>query len=63
MKYATESGKANRFHGFVEVLLNEWDRYVAEVEPIEGPEHLLEGEKIRGKNRWIVNSHIVTNGD
>jgi len=58
MKYATESGKPNRFHGFVEVVLNERDRYVAEVEPIEGPVHLLEGEKIRGKNSWIVNSHI-----
>ena len=58
MKYATESGKPNRFHGFVEVVLNERDRYVAEVEPIEGPVHLLEGEKIREKNSWIVNSHI-----
>jgi len=58
MKYATESGKPNRFHGFVEVVLNERDRYVAEVEPIEGPVHLLEGETIWGKNSWIVNSHI-----
>jgi hypothetical protein len=58
MKYATESSKPNRFHGFVEVVLNERDRYVAEVEPIEGPVHLLERGKIRGKNSWVVNSHI-----
>jgi len=58
MKYATESAKPNRFHGFVEVVLNERDRYVAEVEPIEGPVLLLEVEKIRGKNSSIVNSHI-----
>jgi len=58
MKYATESGKPNRFHGFVEVVLNERDRYVTEVEPIVGPVHLLEGETIRRKNSWIVNSHI-----
>jgi len=58
MKYGTESGKPNCFHGFVEVLLNERDRYVAELEPIEGPVHLLEGGKIRGKNSWIMNSQI-----
>jgi len=58
MKYATESGKPNRFHGFMEVVLNERDRHVAEVEPIEGPVPLLEGENIWGKNSWIVNSHI-----
>jgi len=58
MKYATESGKPNRFHQFVEVLLNERDRYIAEVEPIEGPVHLRVGEKIRGQSSWIVNSHI-----
>jgi len=58
MKYATESGKLNRFHRFVEVVLNERDRYVAKVEPIAEPVHLLEGGKIRGKNRCIVNSHI-----
>jgi len=57
-KYATESGKLNRFHGFVEVVLNERDRYVGEVEPIVGPVHLLEGETIRGKNSGIVNSYI-----
>ena len=48
MKYTTESRNSNRFHGFVEVVLNERDRYVAEVEPIEGPVHLLEGRKILG---------------
>lgn len=58
MKYAMESSNPNRFHGFVEVVLNERDRYVAEVEPIEGPVHLLEGRKIRGNKSWIVNSHI-----
>ena len=58
MKYTMASGKPNRFHGFVEVVPNEWDRYVAEVEPIEGPVHLLEGENIQGKDIWIVNSHI-----
>ena len=57
-KYATESGKPNRFQGFVEVVLNERDWYLARVESIEGPVHLLEGEKIRGQNSWIVNSHI-----
>jgi len=58
MKYATESGKPNCFHGFVEVVLNKRDRYVVVVEPIEGPVHLLEGEKIWGKDSGIVNSHI-----
>ena len=58
IKYATELSNLNRFHGFVEVVLNERDRYVAKVEPIEGPVHLLEGRKIRGKKSWIVNSHI-----
>ena len=58
MKYATESRNPNRFHGFVEVVLNERDRYVTEVEPIEGPVHLLEGRKIRGNKSSIVNSHI-----
>ena len=58
IKYATKSSKPNRFHGFVEVVLNERDRYVVEVEPIEGPVHLLERGKIRGKDSWVVNSHI-----
>jgi len=58
MKYATDLDKPNRFHGFVEVVLIEQDRYVTEVEPIEGPVHLLEREKIWGKNSWIVNSHM-----
>ena len=58
MKYATESSKPNRVHGFVEVVLNERDWYVAEVEPIEGPVHLLERGKIRGKNSWVIKSHI-----
>ena len=58
MKYATESRKPNSFHGFVEVVLNERDRYVTDVEAIEGPVHLLQGGRIRGKNSWIVNSHI-----
>ena len=58
MKYATESGKLNPFNGFPEVVLNEQDRYVAELEPIEGPVHLQEGEKIQGNNTGIVNSYI-----
>ena len=58
MKYATESSNPNRFHGFVDVVLNKRDRYVAEVEPIEGPVHLLERRKTRGNKSWIVNSHI-----
>ena len=58
MNYATELSNPNRFHGFVEMGLNERDRYVAEVEPIEGPVHLLEGRKIRGNKSWIVNRHI-----
>ena len=48
MKYATELSNPNRFHGFVEVVLNERDRYVAVVEPIEGLVQLLKGRKIRG---------------
>ena len=58
MKYATESSNLNRFHGFVEVVLNKRDWYVAEVKPIEGPVNLLEGSKIWGNKSWIVNSHI-----
>ena len=58
MKYTMESSNPNRFHGFVEVVLNERDRYVAEVESIEGPVHMLEGRKIQGNKSWIVNSHI-----
>ena len=48
MMYATESSNLNHFLGFVEVVLNERDRYVAEVEAIQGSVHLLEGRKIRG---------------
>ena len=58
MKYVTESSNPNRFHGFVEVVLHERDRYVTEVEPIEGQVLRLEGRKIRGNKSWIVNSHI-----
>ena len=58
MKYAMESSNPNRFHGFVEVVLNEQNRYVAEVEPIERMVHLLEGSKIWGNKSWIVNSYI-----
>ena len=58
MKYATESSKPNRFHGFVEVVLHERDRYVTDVDSIKGLVHLLEGGKIWGKNSWVVNSHI-----
>ena len=47
MKYKTESSNLNRFDGFVEVVLNEQDRYIPEVYPIEGPVHLLKGPKIR----------------
>ena len=47
MKYVMESSNPNGFHGFVEVVLNEPNRYVAEVEPIEGPVHLLKGRKTR----------------
>ena len=56
MKYVMESSNTNRFHGFVEVILNERDRYVADVEPIERPVYLLEGREIRGNKSWIVNS-------
>ena len=58
MKYAMEASNPNCFQGFVEVVLNGRDRYVAEVEPIEGPVHLLEGRKIQGNKSWIVNSYI-----
>ena len=58
MKYATELSNPNRFHGFVEVVLNERDRYVVEVEPIEGPVPLLERRIIRGNKSSIVNSNI-----
>jgi len=42
MKYVTESSSPNRFYGFIEVVLNELDLYVARVEPIEGPVHLVD---------------------
>jgi len=43
----------------VEVELNEQDQYITEVEPIEGPVHLLERGKIWGKKSCLVNtSHI-----
>lgn len=48
MKYKTESSNLNHFHGVVEVVLNEQDRYIPEVYPIEGPVHLLKRSKIRG---------------
>ena len=48
MKYVMESSNPNGFHGFVEVVLNERDRYVPAVEPIEVLVHLLKGRKIRG---------------
>ena len=60
MKFATDSSRPNRFHGFVEVTENRADRYIAEVEAIEGPVHLVkEDERCKdNKARWIVNSHI-----
>ena len=58
MKYAMESSNSNHFPGFVEVVLNERDQYVAEVEPIAGLVRLVEGRKIRENKSWIVNSHI-----
>ena len=47
MKYAMELSNPNRFDGFVDVVLNKRNRYVAEVELIAGRVHLLEGRKIR----------------
>jgi len=58
MQYVMELRKPNRFTGIVEVVLNKRDRYVMEVEPIDRPVLLLEGEKIQRKNSWIVYSHI-----
>jgi hypothetical protein len=59
MKFTTASSKPNRYHGFVEVELNTRDRYVAQVEAIEGPVHLVDvNEKRQTGKRWIVNSHI-----
>jgi len=53
-----ESSNPNRFHGFVESVLNKPDWYVLEVEPIDGPVHLLEVGKICEKKCRLVNSHI-----
>lgn len=58
MQYATESSNPNHLNGFLEVVLNALDQYVAEVEPIDGLVHLLKGSKIQGNKTWIVNSHI-----
>jgi len=57
MKDVTQSSNWNRFHGFVQVVLNKPNRYVEKVEPIQWPVHLLEGGKICGKKNWRVNSH------
>ena len=61
MKYAMELHRPNRFYGFMEVVLNERDWYVADVEPIEGPVHLVKRGKIWGKNSWVMNSNIDLN--
>ena len=57
-KDAMESSNPNCFHGFVEVVINARDRYVAEVETIERLVHLVEGRKIRKNQSWIMNGHI-----
>jgi len=48
----------NDFYGFVKVVLNEREQYIAEMEPIEGPFHILVVEKIRGKK--VAGSRIAT---
>jgi hypothetical protein len=58
-KFAGRSSLPNKFHGLVEVELNRKDRYVADVEVIEGPVHLVDTNETRSsRKRWVVNSHI-----
>lgn len=53
------SGLPNRFHGCVEVELDNRDRSVAEVGSIEGPVQLVEVNETRQRRKtWIVNNHI-----
>jgi hypothetical protein len=58
-RYTGSYGQPNRFHGCVEVEPDNGDRFVAEVDSIEGPVQLVEVNETR-KNRktWIVNNHI-----
>jgi hypothetical protein len=58
-KFTGPSGLPNKFHGFVEVELEGRDRYVVEVESIEGPVQLVEvNETRKSRKTWIVNNHI-----
>jgi hypothetical protein len=58
-KFAGRSSFPIRFHGLVEVELNRKDRYVTDVEVIEGPVHLVDTNETRSsRKRWVVNSHL-----
>jgi len=60
-KYKGSSTRPNRFHGFMEVELENGNnrRFVAQVESIEGPVQLVEVNEIRQTRKtWIVNTHI-----
>jgi len=58
-KFTGPSGLPNKFHGFVEVEFEGRDRYVVEVESIEGPVQLVEvNETRKSRKTWIVNNHI-----
>ena len=58
MKYAMELSNLIRFHGIVELVLNERDLNVAELKPIERPVSLMERRKIWENKIWIVKSHV-----
>jgi hypothetical protein len=58
-KFTGPSGLPKKFHGFVEVELEGRDRYIVEVESIEGPVQLVEvNETRKSQKTWIVNNHI-----
>jgi hypothetical protein len=63
-RYANPHTKPDRWTGFTAVIANPKDsgrRYVAWVESIQGPAHLvLEDKTVKdpGKQWWLVNSHI-----
>jgi hypothetical protein len=57
--FTEPSGLPNKFHDFLDVELEGWDRYIVEVESIDGPVQLEEvNETLKSRKTWILNTHI-----
>ena len=56
-KFVNPSSKPDPAHGFVEVEIDQGDRYIAPIGSIEGPVQLVEVDENSARS-WLVNSHI-----